>query len=81
MESDFYPGMKVFLDGEFGVLMKTEFESSDFCGVICWDTDKDFDFEDWTGLFGTFLNQGGKIIDRNYQFKYINDDGTQKSKS
>jgi len=81
MESDFYPGMKVSLDGEFGVVIKPETDSEDFCGIIRWDTDKESDFEDWGGLFGTFLNQGGKIIDRNFPFKYINDDGTQKLKS
>tara|TARA_Y100001934_G_C12086457_1_gene647240 strand:+ start:301 stop:456 length:156 start_codon:yes stop_codon:yes gene_type:complete len=27
-------------------------------------------------MFGSFIHQGGKIIDSSHQFKFINDDGT-----
>ncbi|HEU4790734.1 MAG TPA: hypothetical protein VFS71_13695 [Flavobacterium sp.] len=79
MNADFEYGMKVSLGGEFGVVVKSELDKPDFYGRICWDTEKEFDFEDWHGLFGSFINQGGKIIDKNYQFRYISEDGSKKA--
>jgi hypothetical protein len=80
MKIDFNLGMKVHLNGEFGVVIKSETDDSKFHGVVRWDTEKEIDLEDWTGMFGLFLNLGGEIIDGKHQFNYINDDGTLKSK-
>ncbi|WP_452227601.1 hypothetical protein [Lacinutrix sp. MEBiC02404] len=75
---DFTHGTKVSLNGEFGVVIKSELDEPNFCGIIRWDTNQETDEEDWRGVFGTFLNQGGKIINDNHQFEFINDDGTLK---
>ncbi|AEE20237.1 hypothetical protein [Dokdonia sp. 4H-3-7-5] len=75
---DFVHGTKVSLDGEFGVVIKSELDEPNFCGIIRWDSNKESDNEDWRGMFGTFINQGGLIIDQNHQFEFINDDGTLK---
>ncbi len=72
---DFVPGTKVSLNDEYGVVIDSE---SNIFGLIRWDTDKELDIEDWKGLFGTFIRQGGQIINQNHEFKYINDDGTVK---
>ncbi|CAD0008096.1 hypothetical protein [Flavobacterium chungangense] len=78
MEKDFNPGMKVHLNGEFGLVVKSETDNPNFHGVIRWDTEKEIDLEDWTGMFGLFLSLGGEIIDGKHPFNYINDDGTLK---
>ena len=70
--------MKVVLDGEFGVVINDEFDKTDFCGIIRWDIPKENDIEDWTGQFGTFIDIGGKIINENYVFQFINNDGSLK---
>lgn len=75
MSNSFEIGMKVSLDGEFGVVIKSEYK-----GMIKWDNPIENDFEDWHGLFGTFIQVGGKILNENYQLKYINNDGTLKDK-
>ena len=75
---DFTHGTKVSLNGEFGIVIKSELDEPNFCGIIHWDSNQESDNEDWRGMFGTFLNQGGKIIDQNHQFEFINDDGTLK---
>ena len=77
---DFTHGTKVYLNGEFGVVIKSELDELNFYGVIRWDSNKESDHEDWRGMFGTFMNQGGKIIDKSHQFEFINDDGTLKTK-
>lgn len=92
MEHDnFYPFMKVSLNGEFGVVTDQFWEGDDTytvkreahngtpykCyGLIRWDTNKGQDYEDWRGLWGTFVALGGQEIDLEYKFKFINDDGT-----
>lgn len=78
MENDFNFGMKVSLNNEFGVVIKDEFDKPNFCGVIRWDTSKENDIEDWRGQFGAFVNIGGKILNDNYSFRFINDDGSLK---
>jgi len=75
---DFYPKAKVSCQGEFGVVLdKPSF--GDTYGIICWDTEKENDLEDWGGLFGSFQSSGGQIIDQDHQFVFINDDGSKKS--
>lgn len=76
MENDFIYGMKVSLDNEFGVVIKDKLNESNLCGLIRWDTSKENDIEDWRGQFGTFISIGGKILDNNYTFQFINDDGS-----
>ncbi|TCD21110.1 hypothetical protein EZ456_19345 [Pedobacter psychrodurus] len=71
----FEVGAKVSLEGEFGVVLNTY---NEFCGLICWDTDVENDTEDWTGMFGSFQDIGGEVIDPDYKFKFINDDGSKK---
>ncbi|WPO77553.1 hypothetical protein [Flavobacterium sp. KACC 22761] len=73
--------MKVFLNGEYGVVINSDSDRSNFYGIIRWDTEKEDDSEDWRGMLETFTSIGGKIIDINYQFKFINDDGTSKSRN
>ncbi|MFT3679926.1 MAG: hypothetical protein QM791_06615 [Ferruginibacter sp.] len=87
--NDFFPGMKVSLNGEFGVVTN-EFEQRDWThvadkpskhyGIIRWDTDKESDMEDWIGLFGTFKDCGGIEVSSNHCFRFINDDGSFKLK-
>jgi hypothetical protein len=71
----FAAGDKVSLEGEFGVVLYT---SDELCGLICWDTNIENDTEDWRGMFGSFQAIGGEIIDPDYKFKFINDDGSKK---
>jgi len=72
----FKPGLKVSLQGEFGVVIDSE--NSDLSGMIRWDNPKENDFEDWRGLFGTFIESGREILNDDFAFIYINDDGTLK---
>lgn len=78
MKNGFEISMKVSLDGEFGVVVKSSLDEPNFIGTIRWDTKSEFDFEDWNGLFGSFIQSGGKILDDNYKFQFISDDGTLK---
>ena len=70
---DFEPGMKVTLDGEEGTALnevlseveqrhtsKNEQEFDGVYGYILWDTGAEV--EDWCGLFGVFIQSGGKVI-------------------
>lgn len=66
---DFYPGMKVKLDNEYGIV--TSEKSDNLYGIILWDTEKLNDIENWCGQFGTFKFCGGIIVDKNYKFKNI----------
>ncbi|WP_299444294.1 hypothetical protein [uncultured Aquimarina sp.] len=75
---DFVHGTKVSLNDEFGVVIISQSDEPNFCGMIRWDTPKESDNEDWRGMFGTFLSEGGQIINQDYEFKFINDDGTLK---
>lgn len=75
---EFRIGAKVVLDGEYGVIV--DFKEHESSTIIRWDTPKENDFEDWCSMWGPFVQVGGKIIDQNYQFRYINDDGSLKDK-
>ena len=66
------------LNDEFGVVLNKISENNLF-GLIRWDTKNENDIEDWRGLFGSFLQIGGKIIGQDHKFKFINDDGTIKN--
>ncbi|MCL1674005.1 hypothetical protein [Elizabethkingia meningoseptica] len=74
---DFLSGTKLTLNEENGVVLNEE-ENGNF-GKIRWDTNKENDIEDWCGQFGSFLDAGGKILNQDFEFKYINDDGTLKN--
>ncbi len=71
--------MKVSQNGEFGVVIKSKLDTLNLCGVIRWDNSRENDTEDWRGQFGTFIQLGGKIINQDYEFKFINDNGTLKN--
>ena len=43
----------------------------DSYGIILWDTEKMNDLENWCGLFGSFRDSGGIIVDNKYEFKNI----------
>ncbi|MCF6407217.1 hypothetical protein L3C95_30250 [Chitinophaga filiformis] len=65
--TNFYPFMKVCLNEEYGVVTDqfTEVDgdsNSRMYGVIRWGSDSNPAFEDWTGLWGTFVALGGKEI-------------------
>lgn len=76
IDDDFISGFKVFLDNEYGVILNKE--RNNCFGIIRWDTSKEVDEEDWIGMFWNFKQMGGKIINQNHQFQYINDDGSLK---
>ncbi|MBP7319161.1 MAG: hypothetical protein BGO40_03540 [Chryseobacterium sp. 39-10] len=65
--NDFYPGMKVKLNDEYGIV--TNEKNYDSYGIILWDTEKMNDLENWCGLFGSFRDSGGIIVDNKYEFK------------
>lgn len=73
-------GMKVTQNGESGVVIKAEPDCPNLYGIIRWDNSRENDTEDWRGQFGTFIQLGGKILDENYSFEFINDDGSLKTK-
>jgi hypothetical protein len=75
---EFITGMKVSLGNEFGVVILSEPDQPDFCGIIRWDTINENDFEDWRDQFGTFIQLGGKILSEDYNFRFINDDVSKK---
>lgn len=77
---DFLPGTKVFMANEYGVVLDKTVDN-DMAGFIRWDTEKENDVEDWRGLFGTFLQSGGKVVDQEYKFKFIDDKGQWKKAS
>jgi hypothetical protein len=77
---EFLLGTKVSLDNEFGVVIDKSVDWNEY-GLIRWDTDKENDVEDWRGLFGSFLQAGGQIINQDHEFKFINNDGTEKKAS
>lgn len=71
---DFYPGMKVALNGENGIVLDTERNEAgkaELHGVIRWDTEKEEDDEDWRGMFGSFIESGGKILDPEFEFTHL----------
>lgn len=80
MRDSFYFGMKVSLNGEIGVIIRGE-GNPDWdkeAGIIRWDTNKEVDSEDWRGLYGSFIDLGGKEIDPQTKFKFIDDSGLLK---
>lgn len=74
---DFLPGTKLMLNEENGVVLDVEING--IFGKIRWDTNKENDIEDWSGLLGSFFDGGGKILNQDFKFKHINDDGTLKN--
>lgn len=76
--NDFSHGMKVYQNGEYGVVIKSELDTENLCGVIRWDNARENDSDDWRGQFGIFIQLGGKVVEENYSFQFINDDGTLK---
>ena len=78
MKNDFEIGMKVELEGEFGVVVKSELDKPNFYGSIRWYNESESDVEMWNGLFGTFIQFGGKVIDQDHEFQFINNDGSLK---
>ena len=77
---EFIPWTKVTLKNEFGVVLDKEVED-DLIGLIRWDTEKENDVEDWRGLFGTFLQAGGKVVGQDHDFKFIDEKGALKRAS
>jgi hypothetical protein len=77
---DFLKGTKVSLENEFGVVLD-KIEEWDAYGLIRWDTNKETDTEDWRGLFGSFLQAGGQVVNTDHKFNFINDDGTVRNAS
>lgn len=77
---DFVKGTKVSLHNEFGVVLDKTNDNKLY-GLIRWDTSKENDIEDWSGLFGSFLQASRQVISQDYQFKFINDDGTMNKAS
>ncbi|MBF4485384.1 MULTISPECIES: hypothetical protein [unclassified Flavobacterium] len=75
---EFITGMKVSLGNEFGLVIVSQADQPDFCGIIRWDTINENDFEDWRGQFGTFIQLGGRILSEDYNFRFINYDGSKK---
>ncbi|MEN2488273.1 hypothetical protein AAYQ05_10800 [Flavobacterium sp. B11] len=78
MEKDFIYGMKGSLENESGIVIRDKEDQSFFCGLIRWDTPKENDIEDWRGQFGTFIRVRGIILDSDYEFKYITEEGLSK---
>jgi hypothetical protein len=74
---EFLPETIVSLNDEIGVVLKSN-EDNDFWGLIRWDTPEENDIEDWRGMFGSFLQIGGRVIEQDYKLRFINRDGTLK---
>ena len=76
MNTDFEPGMNVSLAGENGVILgKTKQlgpAPQESYGFILWDTEAKNEIEDWCGMFGSFRQAGGKILDPDFEFTYLN---------
>ncbi|NQX43148.1 hypothetical protein HQN84_30140 [Pedobacter steynii] len=75
---EFLPETIVSLNNEIGLVLKGN-DDTDALGLIRWDTPEEKDVEDWRGLFGSFLQTGGKVIEQDYKLKFINRDGTLKN--
>ncbi len=74
MIDDFFIGMKVSLDEEVGLIVDPPNEdTSDLIGWILWDTPSKQEFEDWRGLFGTFIQTGGKILPSSFKFQHLSE--------
>lgn len=77
---EFIPWTKVSLKGEFGVVLDKTVDNN-LVGLIKWDSEKENDIEDWRGLFGSFLQAGGQVVDQDHKFKFIDDKGRSKKAS
>jgi len=77
---EFIPWTKVSLKGEFGVVLNKTVDNN-LVGLIRWDTEKENDVEDWRGLFGSFLQSGGQVVDQDHKFKCIDEKGQLKKAS
>jgi hypothetical protein len=75
MKNDFELGMKVSLKGVDGVVVSSKLNDYEYLGLIRWDTPIENDIENWHGLFGTFIQLGGCILDANHTFQHIHEDG------
>ena len=73
---EFLHGTKLTLNGENGVVLNDE--TNGMYGFIRWDTQKENDVENWCGLIQSFFDLGGKILNEDFEFKNINNDGTLK---
>lgn len=71
--NEFVHGTKIKLNNEYGIILLLDGKEE-----IRWDTKKAIDREDWTGLFGTFIESGGIIIDQSYEFQFIDENGKLK---
>ncbi|WP_207535679.1 hypothetical protein [Desertivirga arenae] len=71
----FFPLTKVWLNGKYGVVLDRT-EGNSLYGFIRWDSNKSEDIEDWRGPIGRFLAAGGEVISQDYEFEFINDDGS-----
>ena len=76
--SEIKPGLKVSLNGENGVVLDSDNEGFGSYGMIRWDTNEKDDVDDWRGVFGTLFDMGGFILEDNFEFKFINSDGSLK---
>ena len=77
MNEDFEPGMKVSHSGENGLVLDEYYtigSGEKTYGVILWDTGKENDTEDWRGLFGSFQDSGGAILEKDFKFTHIKED-------
>ncbi|RAV97619.1 hypothetical protein DQQ10_27530 [Pseudochryseolinea flava] len=77
---EFIPWTKVSLKEEFGIVLDKTVDNN-VVGLIRWDTEKETDVEDWRGLFGSFLQSGGQVVDHDHKFKFIDDKGELKKVS
>ena len=75
----FCVGDKVTYSEEFGIVVQTyELDERNVVVggslIVRWDTKDEADFENCSGNLEAFLRKA----DQNHQFKYINEDGTEK---
>lgn len=68
--NEFVHGSKVKMNGEFGLVLLIDGKE-----LIRWDTNQEVDTEDWSGLFGTFKDNGGTILDQDFNFQFIDETG------
>ena len=72
MYADFEIGMKIYLEGEKGLIVKSpQDEAENLIGIILWDTPSVSETEDWRGLWGTFKQSGGEVLPPDTVFTYI----------
>ncbi len=68
-------GTKIEMDnGELGIQQGVIIEDDGWNGIIAWDVPE----EDHEQLGDNFSQFGISMLPKNYQFKYINDDGSLK---